>query len=189
MIDAAEHETGGPGRLGVNGLHRIDTPNQDTESFLKFDPGERGAEAEVGAEAEGDVRVLGATGIERFGLRERSWIVIGRPEEQADLVSSAERNPVPFQILEHPPFEHLQGRIPPQKLLGSGGQEVRFATESCKDLGVARQSKDRVADGVHGRLVAGVEDEDAGGDEVFVGHVVVCDQLGDEVFAGIGAAR
>ena len=59
---------------------------QRAERRLELHPGQRRADAEVDAGAEGDVRVVGAADVEGVGGREHRRVPVGRAEQRGDLL-------------------------------------------------------------------------------------------------------
>ena len=162
---------------------------EDAEGGLHFESGEGGADAEVDACAEADVGIGTAGGVEDFGGGKFLLVVGGGGEEETDLVALFQREAAVFKVFEGVAFEHVEGGVETEHFFGAG----RGVGEEGGRIGVAEESLDAVAEGVNGGFVAGIEEEDGGGDEFVVGEggVIVItsrDELGEKVPGGMSAA-
>lgn len=158
------------------------TLEEDAQGGLHFEAGQGGADAEVDPGAEANVRIRGAGGEEDVGVREFGVVAVSGPQKQADLVALLEHEAVVFEVLQGVAAEHVQWGVEAEHFLGACpgvGEEVSGA-------GVAENSLHTVAKGVDGGFVAGVEEEDGGGDKFVVGErgavrVAGGEELGEKV--------
>ena len=119
------------------------------------------------------VRVVGRAEVEPVRVGEHRRVVVGRAEQQR-------RAPLPrgiadaadLDVLQHPALEHLQRGVVAHQLLDRGGQQRRVGAQPRQLVGVAEQRPPAVAGHVHGRLVAGVQQQHAGADQLVLGEPV-----------------
>jgi hypothetical protein len=118
--------------------------------------------------------------------------VVRGTEQQPDLGAARDRHPVDLDVLQHPPLEHLQRGVVPHEFFYRGGQHRVVGAEAGQLVRVAEQRPPTVAGDVDGGLVAGVEQQDAGADELVLGEAVALvddvRQRADEVVAGVVTA-
>lgn len=162
---------------------------QDAESGLHFEAGQGGTDTEMDAGAEGHVGIRRTGGFESIRLRKFGFIAVGGTQEQADLFALFQRHAAIFDVLEGVALEHVERSIETQHLFGAGGR----AGQKMSSPRVAEEGQDAIAEGVDGGFVAGVEEEDGGGDEFVVGErsaffVASGEELGEEVVGGLAAS-
>jgi hypothetical protein len=92
LVQAADDVAGLPGGF-LDQLQPGQAAQHRAERGLQLEPGQRGAEAEVHARAEGDVRVRVASDVERVRLAEDRGVAVGRAEQQAELGAARHRTP------------------------------------------------------------------------------------------------
>ena len=135
------------------------------------------------AHASPEAEVLGglrAGQVEAVGVLEDGRVAVGRAEQQPQLGPLGHRHPVDLHVLQHPALEHLQGGVVAQQLVDRPGQQAGLAAEPGQLVGVAEQLPPADAGEVHGGLVAGVEQQHHGADELVLGELVAAvDHLGE----------
>ena len=95
-------------------------------------PGQAGAEAEVGAEAEGDVLVRGAGACRSERIVEHGFVAVGRRVEQHQLVPLVDLRSVELDVVGGR-ADHVPDRGDPPEHLLDGGR-------SCRSGSAARRS-------------------------------------------------
>ena len=107
-------------------------------------------------------RAGGAGGIEAVRVGEARRVAAGGGEQAADGVAAAEAVAEGVGVLEREAGEEVERRVEAQQLLDGGGRGRGAGEEPGRIEPGGEDGGDAVADGVHRRLVAGVEQEDAG---------------------------
>ena len=183
-------------RAGRPELERRRPVEQRAERGLQLDPGQRRPDAEVHAGAEGDVRVVGAADVEGVRRRRtppgRGW----RAQQRGDLLPRGDGDPADLDVLGGGALEQLQRGVEAHQLLDRRRQQGRVVAQPLQLVGVLEQREQPVAADVDRRLVAGVEQQDAGGDQLVLGQPVALGvahlhQVGEQVLArgACGARR
>ena len=152
------------------------------QARLQLDPRERRADADVDAAAEADV--LGgvrAADVEAVGIGEDAWVAVGRAEEQRDLRAAGDRRRRPTSTPSSSTQRSNSCSGGSQRISSSTARSGHLARhEPLPLVAVAQQRADAVAERVHGRLVAGVEQHDDGRDDLVVGEPPAVDARLDE---------
>ena len=140
------------------------------------------------AATEADVRVGTAVGLENLGIVELVRVAVGRSEKEPDLVALFEAEALVLDVFESVAFEHVERGIKAQHFLAAAGR-------GCGKVGegrVGQESLNPIAECVDTRLVAGVEEEDGGGNKFLLAKKVTrwipCgDELREEILSGMTA--
>src|SRR5271165_2879371 len=165
---------------------------QDRQHSRQFETGERRADAETDAGAEGHMRIGLASGVEGVGVRKTLRIAIGGAKQQADPLALLEGDAGELHVLERVALKEMQRRVEPQELLDRRRAGLP-ARKGCARIDAAFEHRlHPVADGVDRRLMAGVEQKDAGGDEFVLAEPAAVvfgnEKLADEVVSEVGPA-
>ena len=185
-----EDKGGVPPRLGRE-LHARATFDESRHARLELDPRERRADAHVDAAAEADVLCgVRPPDVEHVGLREDARVAIGGSEQQRDLLAPRDRDAGDLDtILEHPALEELERRVEAEELLDRHGGRHRAVDQTLPLVAVVHQRPDTVSERVHGRLVAGVQEDDDGRHDLGIGEMLAVDTRLDERRHEIVAGR
>ena len=184
-------EVGRPARQrgAVDGQVQV---GQAGQQALDHDPelqaGQLVAQAEVGAEAEGHVRVRAAGDVEGVGVVEDRLVAVGRGVEQEQLLAGPDGGAAELDVAGGRPGHVLDRATPsaasPRRRRASGG---RVGGQAGQLVGMGQQLLHAAADDVAGGLVAADEDEQGLVDERVVVERVAVDlgvaQDADEVVA------
>jgi hypothetical protein len=166
---------------------------QDRRGDAHFEPRERRADAEVDP-GSNDKCGLGS----RFGGK-----ASGSRKRSASRLAASSRSPIssPFLkrtfrdlgVLERVAGEEMERRVQAQKLLDRRRRRFRVGKDRLRVGPVFENRLRRVADGVDRRLVPGVEQKDAGRDELVLAKLALLalgdEKLADEIVASVDAAR
>ena len=125
----------------------------------------------------------------RVRLGEDRRIAVCRTEQGRDLLALLDGDLANLGVGDRCALEQLQRRVVADQLLDRRVEQVRSAAQPLELFGMREQRGDAVADDVHGRLVAGVEQQRAGGDEFVLGEpgavgVDLGDERADQVLPG-----
>ncbi len=185
----ARDEVGRPARQRVALDRQVEVGQAGQEAFehdLELQAGQLVAQAEVGAEAEGHVRVGAAGDVEGVGLVEDGLVAVGRGVEEEQLLALADGGVAQLDVAGGRAGHVLDGRHPAQHLLDRTGQQAfGVGGQAGQLLGPGQQLLHAAADDVARRLVAADEDEQGLVDERGVVERVAADlglaQDADEV--------
>ena len=127
------------------------------------------------------------------GCDEHACVAVGGAEEQPELGPFRHRRAADLRVLEHPPLEHLQRRVPSHQLLDGPRSQRSVCSRSRASCAGLRNSDHHPLPGdVHRGLVAGVQQQHARPDQLVLGEALaVVDDLrerADEVVARCRAA-
>src|SRR5258706_11123708 len=139
-------------------MHAGKLAGQTGERDLELQPRQRRPYAEMDASPEADMGGVATTRIEPVGVREPSRIAIRGTEQHRDLL--ADRNGLTRDldtVFEYPPFEKLEGSVPPDHLLnGHAGGDVS-AHDAPPLVGMVQKRPHTVAERVDRGLVPSVQ--------------------------------
>src|SRR5271166_6382577 len=156
---------------------------QDRQHSRQFETGERRADAEMDAGAEGHMRIGLASGVEGVGVRKTLRIAIGGAKQQADPLALLEGDAGELHVLERVALKEMQRRVEPQELLDR--RRAGLPARKGRIDAAFEHRLHPVADGVDRRLMASVEQKDAGGDEFVLAEPAAvafgAEKLADEV--------
>ena len=130
--------------------------------------------------------------IDPVGFGKALGIAIGGAEEQSDLLASTlEGDAFIFDILERIAGEEVQRRVEPQEFFDRRGDGA-FARERCARVeAVFEHDFHPVADGVDGRFVARVQEQDHGRYQLVLAQFAAVafgdKELADEIVAEVAA--
>ena len=99
-----------------------------------------------------------------------SWLA--EPEQRGDLLPRRHGDPADLDVLGSGALEQLQRGVEAHQLLDRRRQQRRVRAQPRQLVGVGEQREQAVAADVHRRLVPGVEQQDAGGDQLVLGQPV-----------------
>ena len=174
VVDAV-HEAGAqPGR-GTAGLDVGQAREQFGEQRPGIQPREVGAEAEVGAVAEGQVRVGIAGDVEAVRVDEHGLVPVGGRVVDLYLVVLGDVLAGQFEVAGGGPAELDDRRGEPQHLFQRGRQQAQVVAEPDELTGVLRQGQQRVRQQVAGGVVARDHQQLEEPVEVVVGEPVAVD--------------
>ena len=160
---------------------------QDRQGGLQFKPGKWCADAEMQTGAKTDMRFGRPRRVELVGVVPDLRIAVGGCQQHRHLIAALKPVAEDVDIGVGPAGEHVQGGIEPQDFL-DGGVGVG---KCCLGAGF-QHGFDAIADGMDGRLVPRVQQQDAGGDQLVGGQPVTgCfggDQVGDQIIGRACAA-
>ena len=91
---------------------------------------------------------------------------------RATSCAARDRHARDLDVLQHPALEHRQRGVVAQQLLDRGRDQAVVGAQAFEALRVAEQRPPGVAGGVHGRLVAGVEQQHAGADQLVLAEAL-----------------
>src|SRR6476619_2719807 len=186
--ETADDVTRLPPRL-LDRLHPGEAFEEPSERRLQFEAPERRAETEVDPGAEAQMRVRCPPEVHVVGLVEDLWVAVRRSEDESELGAARDRRAMEIERLEDPSLEQLQRGVEPQQLFDRRGDEGVLGTEPLQLVGVAEERPPAEERGVHGGLVAGVEQQHARPDELVLREAFTLvrdlDQLGDQIVAGV----
>jgi hypothetical protein len=146
---------------------------QGRERDLALEASQRGAQAEVEAVPEREVRVRRAREVEAVGVGEHGGIAVRRTDGDHHLVAARKAPSRDLHVLERPPRGPLHGAVEAQQLLDGALQQGGLAAQALQLAGMAQQREQAVPQQVAGGLVAGREEQDGGGQDLVVGEAVV----------------
>src|SRR5262245_3265138 len=95
------------------------------EGDARLEAGERGAEAEVHAAAEGEVLARVAAQVEAVGVREDALVAVRRADQQQHLVALPDLLAVEAGVARGRPRHELRRVVVPQRLPRPGGADAR----------------------------------------------------------------
>ena len=126
------------------------------------------------------------------GVGEHRRVAVGRAEQRGDLLARGDGDPADLDVLGGGALEQLQRRVEAHELLDRRRQQRPVRAQPLQLVGVRQQREQAVAADVDRRLVAGVEQQDAGGDQLVLGQPVALGvahlhQVGEQVVARGGA--
>ena len=138
------------------------------EQFVGLDQGERLAEAEVRANAEGeDVTGVGLAGdVETVGIIEQLGISMRRSDVDEDGIARLKAPTADPMLLDHEAEQDVGGAVPAEGLDDSTSDEIRLIAEELPLLWVLEQREDGVAEHHRGRPAAGLVEEREEGDRL-----------------------
>ncbi len=166
------------------------TLEQNGQSDGHFKPRERGTDAKMQAGPEAGMCFGRPVGVEAIRIGPDRGVAIGGGKEEGHLIAPFEIMPEQGDIFVGKAREHVERRIVAQDFL-DGGVDPFWSEAGAVRAGF-QQRFDPIAKAVNGRLVTGVEEQNAGPDQfiraelfaVFLGG----DQLRDQIVARILAA-
>jgi hypothetical protein len=127
-----------------------------------------------------------------FGPVEHLGVAVGAPEQQGQLLSLRHLLSGDLRVLQHPPLEHLERGVVAHQLLDGRARQRGVGPEPLELVGVAEQRPPSVAGDVHRGLVARVQQEHAGPDQLVLGEALaLLEDLGqprDQVLARMAPA-
>src|SRR5207244_9580229 len=116
-------------------LHVGEAPEQLLEHDLDLEPREVRPQAEVVAEAEGEVLVRRSADVEPVRVREDVLVPVGRAVPEGHLVVLTDRLAVELRVVRHRAAEVHEGRDPAEHLLDGGVEERGIVREACPLVG------------------------------------------------------
>ena len=116
--------------------------------------------------AERQVARLVSPEVQPIGLGEARGVAVRRAEETEDEAPLRDRNASDLRVARRHPARPLDRAVVAQELLDRAGQEARIVLESPPLLRMPEEGEEPVPDEVHGRLVAGDVEEDAGREQL-----------------------
>ena len=122
------------------------------------------------AVAEREVRVGIAPDVEGLRVGELRRVAVGRAHQQQDPVAGLDRLIGNRHVLARDSHRPLQRAVVAQALLDAGLHVRRLVAQQAELLGQPQERRQRVADQVLGRLVAGVDEQDARVQHVVAGQ-------------------
>ena len=128
---------------------------QMTKHDAEFEPGKVGAEAEVLADAESQMRIRMPSDIELERKIKDFLIAIRRWIEKAGGLSRRDSLPAYFGIGGSGPRELNSGRGPSQDLFDGGTEKIRLRSHKVELFGVFDQRQQAPAECVAGGFIAG----------------------------------
>jgi len=191
---AAHHERGDV-LVGLRQpFERVEPVEHAVDRLLRLDPGERGAEAEVDALPEAEMRAVRAVEIEAVGLDEAPLVAIGRAEHRDHHRAGRDRDAAELDRPGRPAHQDLDRPVVAQHLLDEVRHERAIVRDRLRDRRLPHQREHAAPDQVRRRLVA--RDEQARHEARDLGrrqHARVVgrgvDQLRDDVVAGAALLR
>jgi hypothetical protein len=134
---------------------------------------------------------VGTPDVEPVRLGERLGVAVRRGQQSQDRRTRGRFEVADPQPAAHPPPGHLYRRVVAQRLLDRTRGQPRVGAQRRELLGMAQQRQNPVADQVDRGLVAGDQQQDAGGQQLLLGELVAvlldADQMGQQVRTGRGA--
>ncbi len=136
--------------------------------------------------------VVGAGDVEPVRVRELRGIPVGRADRGDHEGAFRDRLAAHLHLRVRDAGGPLHRAVVAQQLLHRAADERGLPMEAFELGGMPEQGKEAVADQVHGGLVAGDEEQDAGGEQLALGEPVAlllhCDEGGEQVRARMAAA-
>ena len=136
------------------------------EGLLRLQPGETGADAEVGAVAEGEMSRSGAGEVQTVRVGVARGVAVGGAEHDERLLPLAHADSTENEIVSGDAGGDLDGAVVAQELIDGSGAEVGMLSEPVELVGVLEQRERAVADQVRGRLMTGGEQQQAHRDDL-----------------------
>ena len=133
---------------------------------MDLEPRQIGAETEVLADSEADVRIGRAVDLERVGVFEHGLVSVRRGIEQTEVLAGRDLLAVQLEILDGRPAELDHRRGPADDLLRRLRDEREIRPELRELSRVLDQSEHPAARGVAGRLVAGDDEKREVGEQL-----------------------
>src|SRR5665647_3091250 len=116
-----------------------DLSGQSLHQHAQLEPGQRGAQAEVGTEPERHMGVVGPTDIECIGLVEHNLVTVGRRIEEDHPVPRFHPHPTDGGRLHCRTEEVVQRGHPPDHLLHRAGDEGRVVAHGLPLVGMVTE--------------------------------------------------
>ena len=124
-----------------------------------FEAGEAGAEAEVGAVAEGQVTDVVAVDVEDVGLLEATIVAVRRRHDRQDGAARGHGDAVTVDVLHHVPRRRVPGGLVAQRLLDHAGDERAVGDDSLALLRMLGEDLGQPADEPASGLVPGARED------------------------------
>jgi hypothetical protein len=122
---------------------------------------------------------------ERLGASWRSGLKTS--ENQADFVAALEGDAIHLDVLERPALEDVDRRANSQRLLHRSLRRGLVAKHLCSGKTTFQDGAHGIADLVNGRLMAGIEEHDGGGNQFVVAQILALvfrmDHVAEQIFA------
>src|SRR4029453_1603129 len=106
---------------------------------------ERGAEAEVVAEAEGEMALRRARHVEAFPVRELRFVAVRGAVQREDDRALRDLDARKLDVLERPAREELDRTVVPERLLDERGDPPRLALHQRELTGAGEEGATLVA--------------------------------------------
>ena len=153
----------------VSDVHVSPAAGHGRECDAAFEAGQAGADAEVGAAAEGQVRVGRAGDVESVRVAVDVGVAVGRANHGEGKRAGGYDGARHGDVFAGDTRVGLHRRVVAQQLLHRAGRvPVRVAAQQGPLVGVAGEGKQAVADQIGGGLVPGDEHQHNHGDELVV---------------------
>src|SRR5215472_10732069 len=151
-----------------------------TQGNLALHASKRRSDAEVDAEAERHVAIVGAGEVEPVGIGEMAGVPVGRADGGNDHASAWDLAAADLNVSIGDPCRPLDRAVVSQKLLDGGRDERRIVLELCHLVGMLEQGQRAIADQVHRGLVTSDEEEQAHGEQLTLVQLVALLFNGDQ---------
>src|SRR2546430_1941048 len=163
--EPAQRRRFSPGRRRVD-RQAWPLAEEGAQGDLPFEPSQGRAETEVDAKAEGDVPVVSTRDIQTVRVREVCRVAVGRADRGHDHRALRERAAVDLDVGGRDARRPLHRAVVPQQLLHRALNQRRIVPQTPELVRMAQEGQQPVADQVDGRLMAGDEEQDAGGEQL-----------------------
>ncbi|RMS44897.1 hypothetical protein ALP65_04668, partial [Pseudomonas aeruginosa] len=153
-------------RVGHRQLEVGEAREQALDGDPPLQPGQRGADAVVHAEAVAEMAIGVAGEVEAVGIVEALGVVVGGQVGDQDVFAGGNGDPVQFYVF-HGEAQHRGAHraVVADQFFHGVGQEFRLRPQQRQLLRVDQQGDQRVADHVHGGLEAAHHQQVGHGDE------------------------
>src|SRR5271165_4919686 len=165
------------------------TGEQDRQRGRHFEARQRRSDAEVDPCAKGEMRVGIPPAVERVGPGKAIGVAIGGAEQKANLLPFLQLDAGELDIFQRATGKEMERRVEPQHFLDRRGPARFGRKRALRIYAMLQSSLDAVADGVNRRLMAGVEQENAGRDELVLAEPAAiafdAQKLADQIVAKV----
>src|SRR2546426_1321686 len=155
-----------PPESGLFDAEAWKAPKDRRQCDLAFDPSKRGAETKMDAVPEGQVAVRHPSDIEPVGLGELGGIAVRRAKHGPDSLARSDDSAVELDLQFGDTRDALDWTVVAKQFLNGGLDQAWIIQEPLPLLGMAGQRPQPVADKAGGRLMTGLQHEDAHAEEL-----------------------
>jgi hypothetical protein len=155
-----------PGWTRRGELHPAQPPSDRADGDLGLHPREVLPQAGVNSGAESQVTVVPTADVQPVRIGELDRVAVGGGDQDEDLLTAPDELVAERDVLECQPSEGLDRRVVAEELFDRAPDQLGVLPQPTEFVGMAEERQHAVADEPDRRLVAGHEEQDAGGEQL-----------------------